>query len=119
MDKKTALAFAEQVMESLSGKKAVGIFNSNLDDSDEIVIYGEDIDIKVLRVKRIDKNNPDNTIATNWYAAFDMSKNNSGEVVELEVPKTKEGLFAGSKQWQVKEWCKELNVKYIHVVSKE
>ncbi len=119
MSREMALELSQQVLEALSNKQAVGIFNSNLDDSDEIVLYNENLDVRILRVKKISKDKLDKKICTNWYAAFNMSKIFPEAIITLEVPKTKEGLFAGLKRWQLKEWCKELNVKYINIVGKE
>ena len=52
-----------------------------------------------------------------FYVIFDTNKIERGSCVTMEVPKGKEGIFIGTKGWQVKEWCKMLDVQRINVIG--
>ncbi len=131
MKKKTYAEKADNLWQEASqkilGKQAVGIFNtdfyslSQLQFSRTESLDGSDRErcILFLNVQRMipTKSGGFEKVHTRWYAAFDMKKIAPNSIVTLYVPKEKIGLFSGKWKWQLKEWCKELNVKYIHVVA--
>lgn len=55
--------------------------------------------------------------ASDYCVVFDTNKIEKGSCLTLEVPKGKEGIFIGTKGWQVKEWCRLFGMWRINVVG--
>lgn len=56
-------------------------------------------------------------ITSDYCVIFDTNKIEKGACITLEVPKGKEGIFIGTKGWQVKEWCRLFDLQRINVVG--
>lgn len=133
MKKKTyaekIMSLKRKVANAMQGEQAVGIYYTKFYRSKQFnIIVDEGVDeenneiakcIRFLNVEKIVKNDDGKFVKTwtPWYAAFDMTAIEPHSEITLKVPKEKEGLFAGKGLWQLKKWCKMLDVKCIHVVG--
>ena len=79
----------------------------------------DDEEFRILRVGRIPKDSEGEITYTNWYAVFNVTELTPESIITLEVPKGKEGLFAGTGMWQRGYWCEALGVKSISIVGTE
>lgn len=98
----------------LNGDLAAGFYYGTTVEEQYLFLWGESI--KVFPVRYLKKSSQDK-VASKYAVAFDMKKIKLNSVVELKVPKGQMGLFAGRHHWQVKEWCKQLGLKYIKIVE--
>ena len=108
----------QQVLNAMERKQAetvaVGIFNRDLDKTDEVdLIIVDEHYYKLLNVKRLIPSSDGATeeLSTDWYLLVDMDAYESKSEIQVEVPKGKAGMFAGKKSWQRNKWCKILNAR--------
>lgn len=116
---------AQQVAMAMESRRnpetvAVSIFNEDLEKCDEaeLVIVNQHC-YKLLNVKRRIPVNNEGTeeVATDWYAVIDKEAYEPKSEIQLEVPIGKGGLFAGTQCWQLKKFCKMLDVKCVKVIE--
>ena len=112
---KNLLQQVKNAMESKHAETvAVGIFNRDLNKLDEIDLFIVDEHYyKLLNVKRLVPSSDEGTeeISTDWYMLVDMDAYEPKSEIQLEVPKGKAGMFAGTKFWQRNKWCKALDAR--------
>ncbi len=119
------ISLERKVTNALQEKKAVGMYFAGFYGAGQfnlVVDEKSNEKVKVIRLLNVEKivQNEDGRFVntcTSWYAAFDMNAIEPHSEVTLEVPKDKAGLFAGKGQWQLRKWCKMLDVAYINVVG--